>query len=203
MNIKINKLSIFIRATAAGASFFASSCSIPREQRQAHACVAVREYGESRGSHAREPNFPLLSLIRCTPQKPMSSLEVSGVCRSGKHWSISTRKLALRLGYFLAIYRSNLSPAWFLEPPKTGLLSDPIREVDNMRTDVFPLPALGGTCVNLTGTWTQNLHSWTVDADTSEPALTDSWQHQESEIGRCRVEMEISWRYAAPLFLFA
>lgn len=129
----------------------------------------------------------------------MSSLEVSGVCRSGKHWSMSTRKLALRLGYSLAIYRSNLSPTCASESLKTGLLSDSVREVDDIRTDVFPLLALGGTCVNPTGTWAQHLHSWTVDADSSDPALTDSWQHQESKKGRCWMEMNTSWRCSPPL----
>lgn len=112
MNIKINKLSIFIRATAAGTSFFALSCSIPREQRQERACVAVRGSEESRGNHAESQIFPLLNLIIRTPQKPASSRGVSGVCRSGKNWSMSTRKLTLRLGYSLAIYRSNLSPTF-------------------------------------------------------------------------------------------
>lgn len=96
---------------------------------------------------------------------------------------MSTRKLALRLGYSLAIYRSDLSPTCFLEPLKTGLLSDSIREVDYMLMDVLPLQTLGGTCVNLTDTRIQHHHSWTVDADTSDPALTDSWQHQESKTG--------------------
>ena len=50
----------------------------------------------------------------------------------------------------------------FEELLNTGLLSGFIREVDNMFVDVFPLRALGGTRVNLTVTWIQCLHTWTV-----------------------------------------
>lgn len=136
-----------------------------------------------------KPNFPSLELITRRPREPVSSLEVSGVCRSGKSGARHAGSRPVTGLPSGQIQKSRIfSPRGFQSHGGLRRLETPSDGRTRVEGEASSLstPALAGAHVTLSGDRIQHVPGLSPGSRSlHEPAAPgDSWQPRESGEGQ-------------------